>query len=131
MLVAEPASAVPVGEQPRLLDPLLSDWIEDDLLPSELIRRKLTKLAASGKVPRHLYVEVDLRGAEGMGMHLAFESAAEATGTALELRRVTLPPQVTRLWIWPNEPFPGVCIDADGNWALVHEPREVSEALSA
>jgi hypothetical protein len=106
---------------------LISDWIEEELLESELIKRKVDKLAASGRRPRHLYVGLDLRDPEGMGMHLAFESAAEATGSPLALRGVTLPEAVTSLWVWPNGPFPGLRVNADGSWILVSETAEVSE----
>lgn len=63
------------------------------MLPATLIGRKLKKLVASGADPRHLYVGVDARGSEGLGLSLALEATVCEGAAPLGIPPLALPPR--------------------------------------
>lgn len=107
----------------------VSQWLNREVLESDLVRSKVDKLVRSSCRPAHLYVGLDAQLPAGFGVTSALESAVSPGGDPLALPAVHLPSGLDTLWLWPNMPAPGLRVDADGSWEIVFEAEDAARQL--
>lgn len=104
------------GLQGRSVD----DWLSDLLQESHIVKR-MAKLKKAGAEERHLYVSVDTSSRTGLGIGIALDSSQSPGAAPYDLPTVEPPDEITDLWIWPDQPGPGLRFQRGVGWSIVSD----------